>query len=359
MSASSRASAVSLIGLALVAAVLAAAYHSGWKPRLPGFLKDGPKDGVAARGPVAAAQKPATVSGVIKIDDDDQERGGIEAAAPKEIVFQEQVRAYGIVLALDRLVALYNSAITAGQQLKAAEVKLAASRIATARAQKLIKVFPNTASQADTAQAAEGIDKAAVEAATAQLETIRNSAVQEWGPVLGTAIATRSELMQNLLARKTCLVQLTLQPGAQIAAPQRAAVTLARGEAATADLISPATQADPRIAGASYFYALPVSANTLTGGTVSASLPKGEARPSVVIPPSAVVWLGGRAWLYVKTGKETFERKPIDSDAIAAADGGYVLPAERWANALPIVVAGAQALLSEETKSQRSDEDND
>lgn len=335
--------------------MLAAAYHSGWKPRLPDFLKDG----VAARSLAPPAQKPAAVPGTLKIDDDDQERGGIEAAAPKEIAFQEQVRAYGTVLALDRLVALYNSAVTAGQQLKAAEVKLAAARNATARAQKLVKVFPSAAPQADTAQAAESIDSAAVEAAKAQLETIMNTAVQDWGPVLGAAITARSELIENLLARKTCLVQLTLQPGAQIAAPQRAAVTLANGEAATADLISPATQADPRIASASYFYALPVSAGALTGATVSASLPKGEVKPSVVIPPSAVVWMGGRAWLYVKTGKETFERKPIDNDAIAAADGGYILPAARWANALPIVVAGAQALLSEETKSQRSDEDND
>ncbi len=352
-SASSRARAASLFGLALLAAAFAAAYHSGWKPNLPGLKND------AARPQAAAGQKPAPAPGTLKIDDDDQERGGIEAAVPKEIAHQEHVRAYGVILSLDRLLALYNSAITAAQQLKAAEIKLDTSRAARARALKLLQVFPTAAAPAEAAEAAESIDRTAVEAAKAQLETLRNTAIQDWGPVLGPAVTARSQVVEDLIVRKTCLVRLTLQPDAGIEAPQHATIALGSGASATAELVSPATQADARIAGASYFYTMPVTASALTGASISAALAKGEAKPSVVIPPAAVVWMGGRPWIYIKKSSEIFERKPIDADAHPAPDGGYVLPASRWPKDLPIVVAGAQALLSEETKSQRADEDND
>lgn len=357
-SASGRGKVASLLGLAVAAAVLAAAYHSGWQPHLPALLKNATP--VQAQAPTApAAPARPTSPGTLKIDDDDQERGGIEAATPKEIAYQEQVRAFGIILPLERMVTLYNGAIAAEQQLKAANVKLAASQTANQRAQKLLKVFPSAAAQAEAAEAAVGIDGAAAETAKAQVEAVRTSALQDWGPVLGGAIASRTEPALSLVARKTCLVQLTLQPGADLAAPQRVTLTLGNGETATADLVSAATQADPRLAGASYLYTTAVTASTLTGATVSASFAKGEATPSIVIPPSAVVWLGGRPWLYVKTSAENFERKPIDADAIAAADGSYIVPAGHWPKDRSIVVAGAQALLSEETKSQRSDEDND
>lgn len=352
---SSRAAALILLGLALVAAALAAAYYSGWHlrlPRLPGSE------------PAARAQAPATaarpvVPGTLKIDDDDQERGGIEAAAPKEIAYQEQARAYGVILPLDRFVTLYNSAIAAMQQLKAAEAKLDASRTANVRAQKLLKVFPTAAAQAETAQAAESIDRAAVDTARAQVDAIRNTAVLEWGAVLGPGLAARSALAESLVGRKACLVQVTLQPGIAAAAPAQLDITLGNGETAKADLVSPATQADPKIASASYFYVMPVTASTLAGATVAAVLPKGEPKPSVVIPASAVVWMAGRPWVYIKTSAETFERKAIESDAVPAADGGYIVAKSRWPADRQIVTAGAQALLSEETKSQRSDEDND
>lgn len=351
---SSRVTGLILFGLALLAGGLAAAYHFGWSPRLSQLLKSE----TPARSQPPAAPKPV-VPGSLKIDDDDQERGGIEAAAPKEIAYQEQVRAYGVILQLDRLVTLYNTAITAAQQLKAAEVKLDASRAANVRAQKLLKVFPTAAAQAEAAQAAERIDAAAVESAKAQIEVIKNTGVLEWGPVLGGGITTRSALLESLVDRRACLVQVTLQSGSAAEAPVSLDITLGSGRTEKAALVSAATQAGPKINSASYFYVMPVAPGTLAGATVSASLPKGEPKPSIVIPPSAVVWMAGKPWFYVKTSAETFERKAIDADAVAAADGGYVVPKSRWPGDRPIVVAGAQALLSEETKSQRADEDND
>ena len=65
----------------------------------------------------------------------------------------------------------------------------------------------------------------------------------------------------------------------------------------------------------------------LTGMNVLATLPNGAARPGVGIPPSAVIWQAGKAWIYVRAGSDRFERRAIGDDAAPTADGGYVLPA--------------------------------
>jgi hypothetical protein len=88
-------------------------------------------------------------------------------------------------------------------------------------------------------------------------------------------------------------------------------------------------------------------------------LPYGAAKPGVGIPPSAILWQAGKAWIYVRTGSDRFERRAIGAEAAPTADGGYVLPATSLRNDKLIVVAGAQTLLSEESKSQiPSDEDS-
>lgn len=345
----------SVLGLALFALVLGVAYVFALRSNVPKALENDARP--SAQTPAAA---PDGAVGTVTLDDDDQQKGRIVSAEPKEMDYQEQVRAYGLILPLDRLTALYNNASAAAQQLKAAEIKLAASQTANARAHNLLKVYPSAASQAETAEAAEKIDAASVDAARDQIDGIRNTAIQDWGPVLGSAIAARSPLAENLVLRKSFLVQLTLQPGAVAEAPARIGVTFGSGDATEAELVSPATQTDPKLAGASYFYVAPAAPAALAGAAVTAWMPKGDARPSVAIPSSAVVWQDGRPWVYVKAAADRYERKPIDGDAVPSADGGYILPASRWPQGQSIVVEGAQALVSEESKSQkRSDEDND
>jgi hypothetical protein len=299
------------------------------------------------------------VQGVVKLDSEGQEKGGIETAAPREITYQGQVRAYGVILPLDRLMSLYNGSLNAALQLKSAEIKLAASKTANARAQNLLKVFPTAASQAETAQATDQIDAAAVETAQAQMEAISNTAIQEWGPVLGQAIVSRAALAEKLIRRQSCLIQLTLQPGAIAEAPAQISVSFGGGTTAKADLISEATQADPKIPNVSFLYSIPSVPGALTGMSVVASFPDGAAKPGVGIPASAVVWQAGRAWMYVQAGSDRFERRAIGEAAAPTADGGYVLPAADWMPDKLVVVAGAQTLLSEESKSQMQSSEDD
>ena len=296
---------------------------------------------------------------IVRLDPGGQEKGGIETAAPKEIAYQGQARAYGSVVPLDRLTSLYNASLAAAAQVKSAQAKLSASKTASARAQNLLKVFPTAVAQAESADAAYKIDVAAVETAEAELDAVKNTAIQEWGPVLGEAIVARTPLAEGLVLRKTALVQLTLQPGATLAPPARISVTLGSGSAAEADFVSEAAQADPKIPNVSYLYTIAMAPGALGGISVLANLPDGAAKPGVGIPPSAVIWQAGKAWIYVRSGSDRFERRAIGDEAAPTADGGFVLPATSLQHDRLIVVAGAQTLLSEESKTQiPSDEDS-
>ncbi len=344
-------------GLLVVAAVLGAGTYflernAGTETSIGRDDDDQPK--------VEKSQQANRDQGSVKLDAEGQEKGGIETAAPKEIAYQSEIRAFGAILPLDRLTSLYNNALTATAQLKTAQVKLDASKIANTRAQNLLKVFPTAAAQAEAADAAYKMDLVGVEAAQAQVETVRNTAIQDWGPVLGQAIVARSGLAQELVLHRSSLVQLTLQAGAMVSAPEKITVTLGGGSTAEATLVSEATQADPKIPNVSYLYVIGTTPATLAGMSVAASFPNGAAKPGIGIPPSAVIWQAGRAWVYVQNGSDRFERRAIGEEAAPTAEGGYVLPAANWTPDKHIVVAGAQTLLSEEAKSQggQSDEDD-
>ena len=307
----------------------------------------------------AVSAPPKTGSRVVQLDQDGQEKGGIETSPQQAAPFQDEVRAYGTVLALDKLTSLYNASLTGAAQLKAAEARLAASRMAKERAQNLLKVFATAKAQAESAEATYEMDSVGIDTAEAQIEALRNTAIQDWGPVLGAAIVERRDLARNLVLRKTCLVQISLQPGDTTAPGRRISIATGTGTPIEGTFVSEATQMDPRIQGIGFLYAVPVSSDLLPGASVLAYLPKGGMTPGVGIPPSAVVWQAGKAWMYLRTAPNRFERRPLDEAAAPTADGGYVVPAKSLPENQPLVVAGAQILLSEESRAQiPSDEDD-
>ncbi len=84
--------------------------------------------------------------------------------------------------------------------------------------------------------------------------------------------------------------------------------------------------------------------------TVLAPAPVGGPGPShaIMVPDSAVVWLGGRAWIYVEKDAERFVRRPVPVDHRVRE--GFVT--DQFAAGDRVVAQGAQLLLSEELKSQ-------
>jgi len=291
---------------------------------------------------------------IVTLDDEAQEAVGLETAEPKPAKYQDQVRAYGTVLDLSALTTLNTNYVAAVSQLNTAEARLAASQPAFARAQALYAKNIGNLVQVQTTEAAVIADRAAVEAAQSQVRTLRATALQEWGPVIGNALVSSGGLVTRLIERVEFLLQITLPPGIQLDdVPASAAVeVVGRPRRADVRYISPATRTDPRIQGLTYFYAAAANSGVLPGMNVRAFLASGTPVDGVTIPASAVVWWAGRAWVYRRVGDDAFSRREIPTDMPAEENGGFIVPATVLAGAGDVVVTGAQMLLSEEFRSQ-------
>ncbi|MGH7095152.1 MAG: hypothetical protein ACREFB_16685, partial [Stellaceae bacterium] len=161
-------------------------------------------------------------------------------------------------------------------------------------------------------------------------------------------------LVAGLVERQAYLVKVTLPPGISIAAPAFATSRIGGGPEIRLDFVSPATSTDPRLQGVSYFYRAAAGGGMLPGLRLVVSLKTKPAERGVIVPERAVVWLQGRAWIYLRTGPTRFERRAIAADR-PAPGGGFII------SGLPpraeIVVRGTQMLLSEEFRSQAPIED--
>ena len=303
--------------------------------------------------PLKAPARVAIENGapVIRISAAAQERSGIETARLPPATYLEQVRAYGMVLDAARLTDLSNSYANAEAQLRTAQAKIAFSRAAFERAQKLYDTQQSVSLQLlQSAEATFRGDEAAVGAAESQVRTLAATAYQEWGPVLGKSLVDKSPVVARLIGREDFLVQVTLPPGVSVANPTAAATIDSPGNARAAiTFVSTATRTDPRIQGLSFFYLAAAESGVLPGMNALAFLPSGPIVEGVDVPGDALIWWQDRAWVYRRIEPEAFARTRITTDQPAAA-GGYVvkdLPKDA-----EVVTRGAQLLLSEEFRAQ-------
>jgi hypothetical protein len=302
-----------------------------------------------------------------------QREAHIELAQLRAAPYQQVVQAYGSVLELGSFTDVDNALASAGAQRAILEAKLAASRAAFERAQALYSNDRNfSRAQLQAAQATFKSDEASLNAARIRARNTAASADQAFGPVLGRSLAAHSELAQQLIGHRRVLIQVTLPPGNSLPDTHaRASIQTPTGQRVPIEFVSAAIRTDPRIQGASFFYTAQANSGALPGMNVVALLPSGQPEAGVVIPASAVVWVQGRAWVYLRTGENAFARREI-ATAQPQAGGGYVVPAalglgqsapratpsgpETAAQALPtnvpLVVDGAQVLLSQEFSAQ-------
>jgi hypothetical protein len=302
--------------------------------------------------PVQAPQRVSMQNGasVITLDGETQRRSGIETAAPAPAPYREQVRAYAAVLDLAPLTDLSNSYMNAKAQLDTARAKLAASDAAFERAARLYADQHMSPAQLQTAEVAFRIDQATLAAARSQLRTLAASAQQQWGPVLAKSLTEGSPMVTRLIERQDFLLQVSLAPGVSLATPPRTATIQTGADArSTIAFVSPATRTDPKIQGVSFFYTASAESGVLPGMNLLAFLPSGRTVEGVIIPESAIVWWQDRAWVYRRTGTNSFTRIEIETN-LPVPGGGYVV--KEAANKTEIVTQGAQLLLSEEFRSQ-------
>ena len=293
---------------------------------------------------------------VITIDAETQRRSGIETGVLPSTPHTDEVRAYGMVLDVARLTELSNNYVNAKAQVQTAQAKLAMSKPAYDRAQKLFNdTHVISQAQVQAAEAAFGTDQASLIAAEAQVRTRTATAYQEWGAVLGKSLVDESPMIKALIERESFLLQITLPPGVVLSAPPAMASIKVGNIRQPITFVSPATRIDPRIQGVSFFYTAPAVSGVLPGMNVLGFLPSGKSSDGVAVPASAVVWWQDRAWIYRRTGPSTFTRLRIATD-LPSPDGGYI--ADNVPKDAEIVTQGAQLLLSEEFRAQiQVDED--
>lgn len=186
---------------------------------------------------------------LIKLDTETQQRSGIETAALSPAPHQEQIRGYGMVLDVARLTELSNNYANAKAQVQIAQAKLAMSKPAFERAQKLFTEHQVVSeAQLQVAVAGFGTDQASLAAAEAQVRTLTATAYQEWGSVLGKSLIDGSPMISRLIERQEFLLQITLPPAVILPTPPSAAsIAVDKPSRAAITFVSPATRIDPKI----------------------------------------------------------------------------------------------------------------
>jgi hypothetical protein len=288
---------------------------------------------------------------VITLDAETRQRSGINIAPLPPTAHEEQVRAYGMVLDVARLTELSNNYANARAQVQTAQAKLAMSRPAFERAQRLYSDRQVVSqAQLQSAEAAVGTDEAGLAAAEAQVRALTATAYQEWGSVLGKSLVDGSPMITRLIERQEFLLQITLPPGVSIPVPpSTAAIETGKAARAAITFVSPATRIDPRIQGISFLYTAPAESGVLPGMNVLAFLPSGRSIEGATVPAAAIVWWQDRAWVYRRTAPDTFMRVEIMTD-LPTRGGGYIV--KGMPKDSEIVTRGAQLLLSEEFRAQ-------
>jgi hypothetical protein len=276
----------------------------------------------------------------------EQQNAGIETARLSLSPEQDYTRGFATILDTASLTDFSNQYRDAEAQVQAADAKLEVSRAAFQRAQILNKDEQNVSTaQLQTAQSSFAIDTSALALARSRVAAVTASASQTWGGVIGAALIARTSLVTDLIERRRYLVKVTLQPGVVISTPPETASSVNGGIDIRLAFVSSATAADPKLQGMSYFYSTPAKDGVLPGLNLEVSLAAQVGDLGLIVPDSAVVWLDGKAWIYIRMDPQTFVRRAIDPTRPAERDGYIVtgLPLN-----VEIVVRGAQMLLSEE-----------
>jgi hypothetical protein len=288
-----------------------------------------------------------------------QRNGGIETARPQSAPAEASLVAYGTVLDAALLTDLDNNYLDAQTKVQTAVARLAVSGAAFERAQMLHSDPPAiSTAQLENARGTYQVDQASLVSAQSRLTTLAASALQAWGPVIGRALIDQKPLVTSLVEHREYLVKVTLSPGlGTLSPPEMVSAKLVKGPDIELRFVSKATATEPKLQGASYFYISSAETGLLPGLNVIVSWPRAQEPQAAVVPESAVIWLQGKAWVYVRTGPETFVRREVSPD-LPGPDGGYIVSG--LAADTQVAVRGAQMLLSEEFRAQvRGDQDLD
>lgn len=294
----------------------------------------------AAPTPDDAEEQPSSSPpGIVQLTPEQQSKVGIVVAIPESRELAREVKGYGRVIDPQPLFDLR-------AELRSAQAALEASTKEYARVEALHANEQNASARTvETAAAAVKRDQI-------QVEAIRSKLSSAWGPAFIKSDAGR--LAQALTNLDAVLIRVDVPIGDSLPSSPAAARVVSPfdpARSADAQFLAPATQASAQNPGRGFMFLLQPNSLDLRPemGVVTFLTFEGPRLHGIVLPRSAIVRHQGQAWVYAQTGDRTFERKPVVLEH--AVEAGWLIDA----NAAPagrIVVSGAQAVLSEELRSQ-------
>lgn len=293
---------------------------------------------------------------VVTLDEAACIKAGIVVKPLEMIPHRKEFKAIGRVMDARGLIDLRDSYSAAGARVEKTEAALGASRNEYKRLKALYKDNRNIAEKAlQSSEAVWRSDEADADAAKSALVDTEALMRQRWGDVITGWLIDNSLELKRLLQRKYVLIQVTVQQDTPFkSAPQTAMIDYGGRTLLAARFVSSSPLTDLRVQGMSFFYIMPARPCLPSGLNVIVYLPDGPMCQGVFVPGSAVVWLNGKAWIYLQEGVGRFVRRQVSTKTPVA--GGYVVLKGLGAGGRA-VVSGAQALLSEESLSQIRIED--
>ena len=290
-----------------------------------------------AEAPIIApsrVERGADGATVLKLDAETQERLGLQTAVSVPGSVVNEMTATARVLDGPALAGQIN-------EIRAAHAALDAARADHERKKKLFDNGQN-ASASSVEQAA-----ALVTQHTVAVEAARDRIAATWGQ----AIAAREDLpvfARLLLQREAALVRIELLSSDRLASSSQTLRLVGQsGEVvAPARILGPAPVTDSVVAGQTYLCLVTTNtAQLVPGSGLLARIDTGLSEKGTVLPRSAVLRHAGLGWAYVRTGADTFTRRAVPLDR--PHPDGWLVTGE-WTK--PVLVSGAQSLLSEELK---------
>jgi hypothetical protein len=295
---------------------------------------------------------------------------GIETAPPQPVRLAGETEWPATVLAVQPLVELQGRLQAARHDADAARLTAAASAAEARRVQALYDDDRNASQRSlEAAVALARVDAAREAAAQAALTALGDQARAGWGPTIAAWLqAADGAVLQDLVKGRAALLRVPVPADATPTAGAPRQLTLSgavRPTAAGASTglraqpLGPAPAADAPGAGRSLLYRAPVG-GLAAGMRLSLTGSDGAVRSGVLVPASALVWHLGQPWVYVKESDppeagQAFQRRAVPG---ARRHGdAWFLPGFEEDD--PVVVRGAQVLLSEELKYQIRNENDD
>lgn len=333
-----------------------------WVPKLTRKPKDPPPQEKERQAEAAGSASPLNTARAVTISAAARARVGIRITALTATSAQKRIEAPAIVLSAQSLAAARNAYVAAQANLGKARVNLGVARKEYARVKLLYRDNQNVSEKDfQSAQGAFDADAIDLRSAREQLDLQTSLVRQNWGTAVAKWVKGPSPALDQVLARKETLVEVSLPDGETVPPPSTLWLAVPGGKRRRASYVSPLPRVDPRVQGISLLYLTAALPGLAPGVTLTAQLPVGRRMRGVVVPASAVVWSNGEAWVYGETASGSFLRRPVATDF--RMNGGYFVT-QGFSPGQKIVVSGAQILLSEEFSGSASsagegDEDDD